>query len=518
MNSQFFRHDILAFSAILSLAFSAGAHLADPLLNDDGILYLRTAQAFLTDGVAGAFGLYEWPWHSIAIGLLQDITGMPLQWAAQAINAALASLMVVGFVSLCREAGGDRLTLLFAAMLILAHAELNEYRSFVIRDFGFWAFSLCSLLALMRYARNGRYQDVLLWSGCILAAFLLRTEALFLALAGPLSLFASKAPWRQRFAAYLKFNTLLLALIPVGAVCLLAYPDILDRFAATSVYQKWVYPLLQVKNELWRSSAALGEIMLNEQAEDLHLLFLLASLAAIVVTELLFALSLPAAAILGYGLWKLRLSPPPHIRWPILFYAAASLVYLSAFVLFHRFLQGRHPMLLALLIMLPAPFFLRQIYSKAIQLNRQKAFFLVLAIVLSAALVDGFVSFGHSKRHLVDALAWMEANAGANAAVRTNSQKLAFHSGRPVDWDEVLLFENEGEKAVAALAATGAYWLVEVNHDEPALQAALRKKVKSGGLLELSRFANSRGDSVIVYREAASASSAARPAPNSFIK
>ena len=505
MNSKLFRHDILAFSAILSLAFSAGAHLADPLLNDDGILYLRTAQAFLTDGVAGAFGLYEWPWYSIAIGLLQDITGMPLQWAAQAINAALASLMVVGFVSLCREAGGDQLTLLFAAMLILAHPELNEYRSFVIRDFGFWAFSLCSLLALMRYARCGRHKDILLWSGCILAAFLFRTEALFLALFGPLSLFMAKTAWRRRFAAYLKLNALLLALISVGSVCLLAYPEFLDRFAATSVYQKWAYPLSQVKNELWRSSAALGEIMLNEQAEDLHLLFLLAGLAAIVFTELFFALGLPTAAILGYGLWKLRLSPPPHIRWPILFYAAASLVYLSAFVLFHRFLQGRHPMLLALLIMLPAPFFLRQIYSKAIQLNRQKAFFLVLAIVLSAALVDGFVSFGHSKRHLVDALAWMEANAGANAAVRTNSQKLAFHSGRPVDWDEVLLFEKKGGEAIAALAATSAYWLVEVNHDEPALQAALRKKVKSGGLLELSRFANSRGDSVIVYREAESA-------------
>ena len=505
MNSPFFRHDILAVSVILSLAFSTGAHLADPLLNDDGILYLRTAQAFLTDGVAGAFGLYEWPWHSIAIGLLHQFSNIPLPLAAHVLNAALASLMVVGFLSLCREAGGDRVTLVFAAMLILAHPELNEYRSFVIRDFGFWAFSLCSLLALMRYAQSGHHKDILLWSGCILAAFLFRTEALFLALAGPLSLFASKAPWRQRFAAYLKLNALLLALIPVGAVCLLAYPDILDRFAATSVYQKWVYPLLQVKNELWRSSAALGEIMLNEQAEDLHLLFLLASLAAIVVAELLFALSLPAAAILGYGLWKLRLSPPPHIRWPILFYAAASLVYLSAFVLFHRFLQGRHPMLLALLIMLPAPLFLRQIYSKAIQLNRQKAFLFVLAIVLSAALVDGFVSFGHSKRHLVDALAWMETNAGANAAVRTNSQKLAFHSGRPVDWDEVLLFEKKGEEAIAALAATGAYWLVEVNHDEPALQAALRKKVKSGGLLELSRFANSRGDSVIVYREAESA-------------
>ena len=502
MNASFFRHDILAFSILLSLVFSACALLGDPLLNADGILYLRTAQAFLTDGVAAAFDLYEWPWYSIAIGLFHDFSGIPLHWAAHVINAVLASLMVVGFASLCREAGGDRLTVAFAAMLILAHPELNEYRSFVVRDFGFWAFSLCSLLALMRYARSGRYKDVLLWSGCILAAFSLRTETLFLALAGPLSLFASKTPWQQRFAAYLKLNTALLALIPLGAACLFAYPDILERFTTTSVYQKWAYPLLEMKNELWRASVELGEIVLTEHSEDLHLLFLLSGLAAIAATELLSALGLPVAALLTYGWWKLRSSPPPHIRWPVLFYAGASLVYLSAFVLFHRFLQGRHPMLLALMMMLPAPFFLRQIYSKAMRLHRQRIFFFALAFVLSASLVDGFVSFGHSKRHLVEALAWMEVNVGSDEPVRTNSQKLAFHGGRPVDWNEVLFFEREGERAIGALPAAGGYWLMEVGHDEPALEKALNNKAMRGELLELSRFANSRGDGVVVYREA----------------
>lgn len=518
MNGVFLRHDVAAFSAILSLAFSVCAHLADPLLNADGILYLRTAQAFLTDGVAGAFGLYEWPWYSIAIGLLHKLCGISLHLAAQTINAALVSLMVVAFLSLCREAGGDRMTLIFAAMLVLAHSGLNEYRNFVVRDFGFWAFSLLSLLALMRCVHRERHKDVLLWSGFVLAAFSFRTEALLLALLGPFSAFASHAPWKRRCIAYLKLNWVILALIFLGTASLLIYPDILERIAAASVYQKWAYHLLEMKNEIVRSLAELSAAMFNEHGEDFHLLFLLSGLAAIVVAEFLAALGAPVAAVLAYGFWKLRLSAPMHIRWPILLYAAASLVYLSGFVLFYRFLQGRHPMLLALLAMLPAPFFLRQIHSKAIHLNRQRVFFFALAIVLGASLVDGFVSFGHSKRHLLEALAWMEENAGGNKAVRTNSQNLAFHSGRSVDWDEVLLFEREGERAIEALENSDGYWLVEVRHDEPELEAALSKKAKGGDLLELSRFANSRGDRVIVYREAESDSSAPRPAADLVTK
>ena len=510
MNASFFRHDILAFSILLSLAFSLWAYLADPLLNADGILYLRTAQAFLTGGVAGAFELYEWPWYSIAIGLFHHFSGIPLHLTALVVNAALAGLMVAAFVSLCREAGGDRLTLIFAAMLILAHPELNEYRSFVIRDFGFWAFSLGSLLALMRYAQRGSYREVLAWSGCILAAFSLRTEALILAAMGPLALFASEASWRHRFRSYLKLNAPLLALVPFGLTLMAAHPDILERFATAPVYQKWAYPLAEMKNELWRTSMEISAIRSSQDAEDFHLLFLLSGLAAILAAEFLSSLGLLASVVLIYGFWKLRCDPPSHIRWPVVLYACASLVYLSAFILFYRFLQGRHPMLLALLAMLPAPFFLRQIFSKAKRLHRQGIFFFALAFALGASLVDGFASFGHSKRHLVDALAWMEVNVGGNEAIRTNSQKLAFHGGRPVDWNEVLLFERGREKAVAALTASSGYWLVEVGHNEPALEAALRNKVMRGELLELSRFVNSRRDSVVVYQEAPRASSGSR--------
>ena len=500
MNGGLVRHALPVFAVLLSLIFSWWAHLTEPLLNNDGILYLRTAEAFVSGGVEDAFNLYEWPWYSIAIGLLHELVGVSLPLVAHAFNAALFGLMLVGFMSLCREAGADRLTVAFAALVVLAHPELNEYRNFVIRDFGFWAFGLLSLLALMRYVRRGRLGDVLLWSGAVLAAFAFRTEALALALAGPLSLWMSQEPCRRRLAAYLRLNVVMLVLICCGAALFIAYPELLQRLTASAIYQKWSHPLLEMQSGIWRPTEETAATMLNEYADDFPMLFLLTSLAVILVTELLSALGLPLAAILAYGFWRLRPSLAARSKGPILLYAGACLLYLGAFIVFHRFLQGRHPMLLALLLMLPAPFFLRQIYEKAQAAQRQKVCLAALAVVVGICLVDGFVSFGHSKRYLNDALAWMQANAGASEAIHTNNQKIAFHSGRPVDWDQVLLFEKQGEGAINALTKPVGYWLVEVDHDDPALESAFNKEVQQGELLELSRFANKRGDRLIIYR------------------
>ena len=515
VKSRFFRYDLQAFAVVASLAFSWCAYLADPLLNPDGILYLRAAEAFLSDGVEGAFGLYEWPAFSIAVGVLHQFSGISLPIAAHALNAVLVSVLVVAFISLCREAGADRLTQALAAVVILVHPELNEDRNLVIRDFGFWAFSLLSLLALMRYAGRKRLRDALLWSVAVLLAFALRSEALLLALTGPLALFASEESWRRRFLTYLKFNSIFVALTLLAVACLVAVPGFVERFAATSLVLKWSHPLLEMKGEVWQAAQNVNAVLLTEYSDEFGLLFLLTGLTAMLVAKLLATLGVPSIAVLAYGFWKLRLKLPARSKWPILSYAAACLVYLGAFILFHRFLQGRHPMLLAMLLMLPVPFFLGQIYSKAKVLHRQGAFSLAFALVLGVCLVDGFISFGHSKDYLVDALAWVETQAGGNEAIRTNSQEIAYHSGHPVHWDQVMQFERNGVSAIATLTDPVGYWVVEVDHDEPELEAALGKKVERGELLELSRFGNSRGDRVIVYRDArVSPSSAAVTFPS----
>ena len=219
MGKRIFRHDVEAAGFVLSLMLSCWAYLANPLVNPDGVLYLRAAEAYLAGGVEAAFGLFEWPCYPIAIGLLRQASGLPLTGSAQVLDALLVGLLVVGFVSWCRAAGGGRRTALFAAALVLTHPGLNEYRNFVIRDFGFWAFGLCSLTALARYAATFRWREAALWSGCLFAAALFRSEALLLALAGPLALLAPGAPWRQRLARYLKLNSILLALAFLARPC-----------------------------------------------------------------------------------------------------------------------------------------------------------------------------------------------------------------------------------------------------------------------------------------------------------
>ena len=501
MGKRIFRHDVEAAGFVLSLMLSCWAYLANPLVNPDGVLYLRAAEAYLAGGVEAAFGLFEWPCYPIAIGLLRQASGLPLTGSAQVLDALLVGLLVVGFVSWCRAAGGGRRTALFAAALVLTHPGLNEYRNFVIRDFGFWAFGLCSLTALARYAATFRWREAALWSGCLFAAALFRSEALLLALAGPLALLAPGAPWRQRLARYLKLNSILLALAFLGAALLLACPEFWERLAATAFYQQRADLFSGLAAEIGQAAQRLNAAVLTRHSDEYGLLFLLAGLAAMLIAKLLSVLGLPHAALLLYGGWKLRLNLASHCRWPLGLYLLASLIPLVAFLLFYRFLQGRYPMMLALLLMLPAPFFLAQLHGQAKRMGRQKIFACAFALAMALCLIDGLVSFGHSKRYLADALEWVEANTQAHEPIHANSQPLAYHSGRPVDWAQVALFAASGAGALELLAGPVSYWLVELGHDDQALALALGEKARRGELAELARFANARGDLAIVYRQ-----------------
>ena len=502
MRKPIFRHDVEAASFVLSLIFTCWAYLADPLVNPDGILYLRAAQAFASDGIQGALALFEWSFYPAAIGLLHQASGLPLIGAALLLNALLTGLLAAGFVCLCREAGGGRTTALFAAALLLAHPALNEYRNFVIRDFGFWAFGLWSLIALARYVARFRWRDALLWNGALLAAALFRSEALLLALAGPLALLVSGAPWRQRLGRYLKLNSILLALALLCAAWLLAYPEFWERLAGSAFYRQRAELFSGLIAEIGRAAQSLSDLILTQHSDEYGLLFLFAGLAAMLIAKLLSALGIAQVSLLLYGCWKLRPNLAPHCRWPWGLYLLASLIPLLAFLLFYRFLQGRHPMMLALLLMLPAPFFLEQLQRRAKQAGRQRLFAGAFALAMALCLIDGFVSFGHSKAYLANALQWVSAHTEAHERIQANSPTLAYHSGRPMDWEQVALFESQGAEALNLLTAPARYWLVELGQDDQTLASALDAKVRRGELQELARFANARGDRVIIYGRA----------------
>jgi hypothetical protein len=122
--------------------------------NDDAYTYVRVADIMLHEGLAAAYAYYPWATYSVLFAHFVLID-LDLFTAGRVLNALLYALLAVSFVSvageLVRNAEPTRRSaiLFLAAVTVLLYPQLNEYRSMLIRDVGYWAFMLLGLQQLM---------------------------------------------------------------------------------------------------------------------------------------------------------------------------------------------------------------------------------------------------------------------------------------------------------------------------------------------------------------------------------
>ncbi len=133
-----------------SLLLSVWCVFLDDVINNDGILYLRTAELIGRGEWQAAIESYKWFFYPLLIAIFGKLTGLGLELSAHVLNAGFTALTVAAFISLIRELGGSRSAVTAAVVLVLLFPGLNEYRSFVIRDAGFLAFYMLALLLFIK--------------------------------------------------------------------------------------------------------------------------------------------------------------------------------------------------------------------------------------------------------------------------------------------------------------------------------------------------------------------------------
>jgi len=123
-------------TVIVSFGLTFWAVSVDPIINPDALLYLSAAEEFKQGNINNGLALYKWPFYSFAIAAVQTITGLSAQTSTYLFNAAMHALAMLGFLACVHALGGNKKTLVIAAILILLFPSFNKYRSFIIRDAG----------------------------------------------------------------------------------------------------------------------------------------------------------------------------------------------------------------------------------------------------------------------------------------------------------------------------------------------------------------------------------------------
>lgn len=460
----------LAFVA--SLLLSAVAIFGTVTVARDATLYFDTAQIFLDQGLEGAFSLFDWPWFSILLAVTHSLTGLSLEncgylWCALLLAGTCALL-----VDCCQRLvpGSGHL----AAFVALAMPGFNQYRSDVLREFGFWFFCVLALWLVGRWRERGGWSGACLIQLAILMAAAFRLEAVFL-VAALAAWSLTERPWSR---------ILQLNMLPVLAALLALF---ILSFSGISLARLSYYLELLNPTHLLTSFSALAQHLADGMRhkysrDDAELIVFLGMLGTLIVgaAASMGPLSLPLLCT-GRQAWRFLItSAGSYFSWAWLGYFVVLLV----FFVHNQFMISRYESLLAVLVVPAAVIALRDFLVRFPRSGR-----VLLAVVL-LVMLDNVISLGAKKTQLVDAGQWMASNVPVGDPVYYDDVRISYYAGRgalrqPHPRDIAMSAEHAGNYR---------YFFVEVRADVPWLQEWLRQHQKR----ILTSFSNAKGETVLV--------------------
>ena len=459
------RLDIRLCAVAVSLLVSLLNYWFPYPLNDDGFTFIRTAQIFQEQGLSAAIEHYPWAAYPLAIGLLSKLLAIELMTAAYLLNAVFYALLVYAWLSIVREIDSSRILLALAAIVILVYPQLNENRSEFIRDIGFVALVVTAIWQMIRFWHTRHMSNVVGFTLLLLLATSLRIEGLVYLLFTPwVFLLEGDKVLAIRFRTVAQF--LLLSLVTLVIVVLLmsfsGYNLIQLALDFVSTYVPFITEtLFPSPDRAMAVATALFNDFAANYSKEYILPILLVALLIVLAGNLFNAVGGPFLLVILFGLAKKYATLPRRVALPVMTFMLCNLVILFCFVFITRYLTSRYALVFSTLLILLVPVIMQRTLEWAGQIGQLRLIRPVLVIFLLYCAFDAYVSFGENKAYLHEAADWVRENSPPDTALLTNSNLIAFDSGRIADYD---MTERMIPAAQIIAAVPGTLIAVELNY------------------------------------------------------
>lgn len=487
---------ILSLGCILSLVISVIDNSTHHVLSPDSSLYIFTAQTFLDHGLEAAVETYKWPFLSIFIAAIHSITGFSLIFSGHALIAFIYAAITCTFISLTRDLGGSNRTLVLALLVIIIFPTLNDYRSYITRDAGFWLFTLLSLQQLLRFAIRNHLKHALGWLLFTIVAIGFRTEAIFFTALGPIALLSDR---QLIFKDRIKKTSFIFCLL--GCVAVVAFsvifstPELSAKFRVVmellhldTFFQKI---LLQFNNNLNQFSA----IIKNKHfVADSPIIFI-SGLIMLVPYTILHALTVPYLIFLCWPDRK-KISSFARQRVYLLTYFVGIVSYLTLFSFKKYFLTDRYVLAATLILMLAVPFYIEAAWKQ--QQNSHRKFSwkkLIIILLLLYPALDSLISSGGSKQYIASATNWVKNNKPVNSHLLTNQKHIAVLGANCLHDCFAKSLPELRQKANSKMFDL---IVVRVRHKEKEEAKKITSLTASGDWILVKSFSNEKEDKVLI--------------------
>ena len=421
---------IRLFTALASLLLSLQAVYFDDIINRDGIMYLQQVEAYLTGGLASAKLIYDWPAFSIIVAWVHKITSLPIEAAGFLTNSLLFIILTDAIILISSLLVTSQRQLAIAAVLVLCFIPINEYRDFILRDPGYWAFSSLALYQFMLFVLSPSYKTASLWQLFIVIAILFRIEGSVILFALPFFLFFINPPVLaiKRF-----FQSLYLAIISalIALATLASQTDFSVAFGKLGSISKYL-DLDKYLYLLDKYSTVIEQQVLNRYSDEYASQILISGMLFMLVYKLLktFSISYLIICFITYFTPSSKELSARQclLQQLLLYFFSLNIFILSMFLFKEYFISSRYAVLALVSLLLLVMYRLCHAIEN-LWFGKKKVLLSIAGLCLFYNLADAALQ-SSSKTYIKETALWAASNLPDDSLVITDDEFMLYYFNR----------------------------------------------------------------------------------------
>ena len=498
--------DIRFWAAFSSILLSCICLAQVDVINNDGILYLRTAETFENGNWLLAHQLYHWPFYSFLIYLTHTLTHLSFEYSAYLLNTFFFAIATVCFVDITEQLQFEKKYVWFSLLLFSLFPLINDYRNFIIRDAGFLAFYLLSLRSLFIYVNPGNIKSSLHLLGWLLfmsLACLFRVEGFIYLFITPLLLLLIEKEAKERFKIIIFLATpVAILFIFIGFLMYVKPQYILKNIdRIQELYEKVLTSYAAIVSGFCEKIPIIHDQILNIFSNAYSTFFLASGITCYYFLESVRAFNPVCLLLIILGSLRSSVYFKTQTRQVLLGYILLCFLTTYLFTLRYFFLSNRYllPMVVtALFFAIPG---LKLIEEKFLSLKKYPLFFFkgLLFLMTLYIFLEGITHFGYSKLYVKDASLWVKQHFSTKEKIYSNSRQIMYATHiYPEGWDQYSLTFTNIELLEKQKFLLKSYDILVL--DIPKTDEQESQEILNTLPFQLEKtFQNKRGDAVYIY-------------------
>ena len=399
-------------------------------INHDSVLYLEAAKLFSNGNWKAGFDVFNWPLYSLCIGFVNKITHLGVHFSAQLLNVIFFSIATYSFIKIIKLTGGKQRQIVAGALIWLsAQYMIGGALEMLMRDEGFWAFHLLSIVFFIRFFKQHKFGDALIWQVCSIIATLFRLEAiLYLFFLPLLLLFQAELGIKQKWRNLLIANAINVTLATI--IVVFAFNDYLSTNALGRLNEVFTNNLWQqFTSNISQKSLIMSEQVLGGYLEEFATIGLLLTFLYVIIAKSISATGLITVVLSGIAIKNHKRLFDKQAFLVLSAVAIIAAINMGLIITKVFVLSSRYILALSFILMVFAAFNLAEILFERTQYKKTKWLAFVLIIFMLASAVKNVLPKKQGYNYMQDAVAWVIKDNIENKPVFYDQARMRYYAG-----------------------------------------------------------------------------------------